>query len=103
MRAKRCHQGGCLLIKFEPDDITVQVTVDEYLYDVNTLLADIGGYLGLSVGASFFLAGAAPNLCWERKGGTPARSWLGISDSIYDERNSVLRRDNEYFLQTFSY
>ena len=26
----------------------------------------------------FLLGGATPNLCWGRKGGTPARSWLGI-------------------------
>ena len=26
----------------------------------------------------FLLGGTAPNLSWGRKGGTPARSWLGI-------------------------
>ena len=26
----------------------------------------------------FLLGGAAPTLSWGRKGGTPARSWLGI-------------------------
>ena len=28
--------------------------------------------------AFFLLGGATPTLCWGRKGGTPAQSWLGI-------------------------
>ena len=38
----------------------------------------LGIFSMLLLGLLFLLGGAAPNLCWGSKGGTPARSWLGI-------------------------
>ena len=44
----------------------------------------------------FFVRRAAPNLRWGRKGGTPARSWLGIVRTTGPDPFKHCSRPNTY-------
>ena len=52
--AKSLKVNETLLINFQKKNTMVQTIKDIYLYDFDGFLADIGGYMGLLLGASMF-------------------------------------------------